>query len=64
MIGTGSKLDPGLVFGGHFTGAWCGELGPLCRSAYYAENEEERKEEAGKAELLLAKNRNGGEGGI
>jgi replicative DNA helicase len=39
-------------------------IGLLYRSAYYAENEEERKEEEGKAELLLAKNRNGETGPI
>ncbi|MGA0845216.1 MAG: replicative DNA helicase [Luteolibacter sp.] len=34
-------------------------VGLLYRSAYYAENEEEKEAEAGKAELVLAKNRNG-----
>lgn len=34
-------------------------VGLLYRSAYYAESEEEKEEEAGKAELVLAKNRNG-----
>ena len=39
-------------------------IGLLYRSAYYAENEEERKEEEGRAELLLAKNRNGETGPV
>jgi replicative DNA helicase len=39
-------------------------VGLLYRSAYYAENNEERQEEEGKAELLLAKNRNGETGSI
>jgi replicative DNA helicase len=39
-------------------------VGLLYRSAYYKDNEEERKEEEGKAELLLAKNRNGETGAI
>jgi len=39
-------------------------VGLLYRSAYYAENEEEKEAEAGKAELVLAKNRNGETGHI
>jgi replicative DNA helicase len=39
-------------------------VGLLYRSAYYAETEEEKEEEAGKAELVLAKNRNGETGHI
>jgi replicative DNA helicase len=39
-------------------------VGLLYRSAYYADNAEERQEEEGKAELLLAKNRNGETGHI
>jgi replicative DNA helicase len=39
-------------------------VGLLYRSAYYADNDEERKEEEGRAELLLAKNRNGETGPI
>ncbi len=39
-------------------------VGLLYRSAYYAENDEERKDEEGRAELLLAKNRNGETGPI
>lgn len=39
-------------------------IGLLYRSAYYAETEEEKAEEAGKAELVLAKNRNGETGHI
>jgi replicative DNA helicase len=39
-------------------------VGLLYRSAYYAENEEEREAEAGKANLVLAKNRNGETGDI
>jgi len=39
-------------------------VGLLYRSAYYAENEEEREAEAGKAELVLAKNRNGETGSV
>jgi replicative DNA helicase len=39
-------------------------VGLLYRTAYYAENEEEREAEAGKAELVLAKNRNGETGSI
>jgi replicative DNA helicase len=39
-------------------------VGLLYRSAYYAENDEEREAEAGKAELVLAKNRNGETGSI
>lgn len=39
-------------------------VGLLYRSAYYAETEEEKEAEAGKAELVLAKNRNGETGHI
>jgi replicative DNA helicase len=39
-------------------------VGLLYRSAYYADNQEEREAEAGKAELVLAKNRNGETGAI
>lgn len=39
-------------------------VGLLYRSAYYAESEEEREAEAGKANLLLAKNRNGETGDV
>lgn len=39
-------------------------VGLLYRSAYYAETPEEKEEEAGKAELVLAKNRNGETGHI
>ena len=39
-------------------------VGLLYRTAYYAENDEEREAEAGKANLLLAKNRNGETGDI
>ncbi|MGE9270361.1 MAG: replicative DNA helicase [Verrucomicrobiales bacterium] len=39
-------------------------IGLLYRTAYYAETEEEKEEEAGKAELVLAKNRNGETGHI
>lgn len=39
-------------------------VGLLYRSAYYAESEEEKDEEAGKAELILAKNRNGETGHV
>lgn len=39
-------------------------IGLLYRTAYYAETEEEKEQEAGKAELLLAKNRNGETGHI
>jgi len=39
-------------------------VGLLYRSAYYAENEEERESEAGKANLVLAKNRNGETGDV
>jgi replicative DNA helicase len=39
-------------------------VGLLYRSAYYKDNKEEREEEEGKAELLLAKNRNGETGPI
>ena len=34
-------------------------VGLLYRTAYYAENDEEKEAEAGKAKLVLAKNRNG-----
>jgi replicative DNA helicase len=39
-------------------------VGLLYRAAYYAKNEEERLEDAGKAELVLAKNRNGETGNV
>ncbi len=39
-------------------------VGLLYRTAYYAENDEEREAEAGKANLVLAKNRNGETGDI
>jgi len=39
-------------------------VGLLYRNKYYAENEEERAALEGKAELVLAKNRNGETGGI
>ena len=39
-------------------------IGLLYRNAYYAETEEEKEELAGKAELVLAKNRNGETGHI
>lgn len=39
-------------------------VGLLYRSAYYAEGEEEKEEMAGKAELVLAKNRNGETGHV
>lgn len=39
-------------------------VGLLYRSAYYAEDAEEKESEAGKAELVLAKNRNGETGHI
>ncbi|TAG08238.1 MAG: replicative DNA helicase [Verrucomicrobia bacterium] len=39
-------------------------VGLLYRSAYYADTEEEKKEEEGKAELVLAKNRNGQTGHV
>ncbi|WP_424312342.1 replicative DNA helicase [Haloferula sp.] len=39
-------------------------IGLLYRTAYYAETEEEKEEEAGKAELVLAKNRNGETGHV
>lgn len=39
-------------------------VGLLYRSAYYAENDEEREQEAGKANLVLAKNRNGETGDV
>lgn len=39
-------------------------VGLLYRSAYYAENEEEREEKAGIANLVLAKNRNGETGDV
>jgi replicative DNA helicase len=39
-------------------------VGLLYRTAYYAENDEEREQEAGKANLVLAKNRNGETGDI
>jgi replicative DNA helicase len=39
-------------------------IGLLYRTAYYAETEEEKEQEAGKAELLLSKNRNGETGHV
>ncbi len=39
-------------------------VGLLYRTAYYAESEEEKEREAGKSELVLAKNRNGETGFI
>ncbi len=39
-------------------------VGLLYRTAYYAENAEEKEEKAGQAELVLAKNRNGETGHI
>jgi replicative DNA helicase len=39
-------------------------VGLLYRTAYYAESEEEREAEAGKASLVLAKNRNGETGDV
>ena len=39
-------------------------IGLLYRTAYYAETEEEKEQEAGRAELLLAKNRNGETGHV
>jgi replicative DNA helicase len=39
-------------------------VGLLYRSAYYAENDEEREADEGKANLVLAKNRNGETGDI
>lgn len=39
-------------------------IGLLYRPAYYADDEEKKKEEAGKAELVLAKNRNGETGQV
>lgn len=39
-------------------------IGLLFRTAYYAETQEEKEAEAGKAELLLAKNRNGETGHV
>jgi replicative DNA helicase len=39
-------------------------IGLLYRTAYYAESEEEKEAEAGKAELVLAKNRNGETGHV
>ncbi len=39
-------------------------VGLLYRTAYYAENDEEREAEAGKANLVLAKNRNGETGDV
>lgn len=39
-------------------------VGLLYRSAYYAEDAEEKQELAGKAELVLAKNRNGETGHV
>ena len=39
-------------------------VGLLYRTAYYAENDEEREQMAGMANLVLAKNRNGETGDI
>jgi replicative DNA helicase len=39
-------------------------IGLLYRSAYYAEDEEERQKQAGRANLYLAKNRNGPTGDV
>ena len=39
-------------------------VGLLYRSAYYADNQEERDAEDGKAELVIAKNRNGPTGSV
>ena len=39
-------------------------IGLLYRTAYYAETEEEKEAEAGRAELLLSKNRNGETGHV
>jgi len=39
-------------------------IGLLYRSAYYADSEEAREEEQGKAEIVIAKNRNGGTGSV
>ncbi|MCP5536355.1 MAG: replicative DNA helicase [Akkermansiaceae bacterium] len=39
-------------------------VGLLYRSAYYADKQEDRDEEDGKAEILIAKNRNGPTGGV
>ncbi|MGB1875165.1 MAG: replicative DNA helicase [Akkermansiaceae bacterium] len=39
-------------------------VGLLYRSAYYADNQEDRDEEDGKAELVIAKNRNGPTGEV
>lgn len=39
-------------------------IGLLYRSAYYAESEEEKEAEAGRAEIILAKNRNGKTGRV
>jgi replicative DNA helicase len=39
-------------------------IGLLYRTAYYAETEEEKEQEAGRAELLLSKNRNGETGHV
>ncbi|MCB1292994.1 MAG: DnaB-like helicase C-terminal domain-containing protein, partial [Mycobacterium sp.] len=39
-------------------------VGLLYRTAYYAETEEDKEQEAGRAELVLAKNRNGETGHI
>lgn len=39
-------------------------VGLLYRAAYYADGEEEKEEAAGKAELVLAKNRNGETGNV
>lgn len=39
-------------------------IGLLFRSAYYADSEEAREEEQGKAEVIIAKNRNGATGSV
>ena len=39
-------------------------IGLLYRTAYYAETEEEKEAEAGKAELIIGKNRNGQTGHV
>jgi replicative DNA helicase len=39
-------------------------VGLLYRTAYYAENDEEREQMAGMANLVLAKNRNGETGDV
>ena len=39
-------------------------VGLLYRSAYYAETDEDRESAAGRAELIVAKNRNGATGSV